>query len=108
MKFRYTIELKEGYIPTMETDCENEMTITIEAKNRAIANRMIQAMLKDNDNVISCHGTCVREQRYAIIYRVGDLYKIIKGIEGIDNAYMILTMVTKAGYTDCRIVEDQK
>ena len=37
MKFRFTIELKEGYLPTMETERENEMIVEIEGKNRVTA-----------------------------------------------------------------------
>lgn len=44
-------------------------------------------------------------KEYMIVYRHGDFYKKIKGIYGEDNAYMVLTMVIKAGYTDSRIEE---
>lgn len=40
---------------------------------------------------------------YHIIYRDGDFYKIIKGINNEDSAYEVLAMVIKAGYKDSRI-----
>ena len=40
---------------------------------------------------------------YTIIYRDGDVYKTIDSITSEDSAYMILTMVIKAGYEDARI-----
>ena len=44
-------------------------------------------------------------KEYAIIYRDGDIYKIIDKIYNEDSAYMALVMVIKAGYKDSRIEE---
>jgi hypothetical protein len=40
---------------------------------------------------------------YKIIYRDGDIYKIIDSIYSDDSAYMVLAMVIKAGHEDARI-----
>ena len=42
-------------------------------------------------------------KEYVIIYRDGDAYKVIDKIYSEDSAYMVLTMVIKAGYKDSRI-----
>ena len=42
---------------------------------------------------------------YKIVYRHGDVYQIIDKIFSEDSAYMVLTVVIKAGYEDCRIEE---
>lgn len=42
-------------------------------------------------------------KEYNIIYRDGDIYKIIDKIYSEDSAYMVLSMVIKAGYEDSRI-----
>ena len=44
-------------------------------------------------------------KEYKIIYRDGELYKIIDGINNEDSAYEVLAMVVKAGYKDSRIEE---
>ena len=44
-------------------------------------------------------------KEYAVIYRHGDIYKIIDKIYDEDSAYMVLTMVIKAGFRDSRIEE---
>lgn len=44
-------------------------------------------------------------KEYAVIYRVGDIYKTIDKIFSEDSAFMILTMVIKAGYEDSKIEE---
>ena len=44
-------------------------------------------------------------KEYVVIYRDGDIYKIIDRIFSKDSAYMVLTMVIKAGYEDSRIEE---
>ena len=44
-------------------------------------------------------------KEYAIIYRDGEIYKIIDKIYSEDSAYMVLTMIIKAGYEDSRIEE---
>lgn len=44
-------------------------------------------------------------KEYKIVYRDGEVYKIIDRICSEDSAYMILAMVIKAGYEDSRIVE---
>ena len=46
MTFRYYVELQTGYLPTMETLPEHEISFTIEAKNRATADRMIRKLIK--------------------------------------------------------------
>lgn len=42
-------------------------------------------------------------KEYKVIYRVGNIYKVIDKIYSEDSAYMVLTMVIKAGYDDSRI-----
>lgn len=42
-------------------------------------------------------------KEYHIIYRDGDFYKVINGINNEDSAYEVLMMVIKAGYEDARI-----
>ena len=42
-------------------------------------------------------------KEYKIIYRDGDIYKIIDKIYSEDSAYMLLSMVIQAGYEDSRI-----
>lgn len=59
MLFQYSIELKDGYRPTMETDEEKDVSIIIETKNRATADRMIKALLKDATNINSCIGFAI-------------------------------------------------
>lgn len=44
-------------------------------------------------------------KEYAVIYRQGGIYQIIDKIFSEDSAYMVLTMVIKAGYEDSRIEE---
>ena len=46
------------------------------------------------------------KNEYKVIYRDGDIYKVIDGITNKDSAYMILAMVIKAGYDDSRIAEN--
>lgn len=43
------------------------------------------------------------EMEYKVIYRAGNFYQIIDKIFSEDSAYMVLTMVIKAGYEDARI-----
>lgn len=58
MKFEYVAELKEGYIPTMETEAVTEVKFVIEAKNRVTADRMvIKALLAGNVKEVS--GICI-------------------------------------------------
>ena len=59
MKFQYWIELKDGYTPTMETEKENELSIIIEAKNRATAERMIRKLFKDAPNINDYNGIAI-------------------------------------------------
>ena len=56
MKFLYYIELKEGYKPVMETEKKTELSLVIEAKNRATADRMIYKMLENAPNVKQVDG----------------------------------------------------
>ena len=44
-------------------------------------------------------------KEYKVIYRDNDIYKVIDKIFSEDSAYMILTMVIKAGYEDSKIEE---
>lgn len=44
-------------------------------------------------------------REYAVVYRDGDIYKIIDKIYDEDSAYMVLTMIIKAGFYDSRIEE---
>ena len=57
-KFEYSIELKNGYKPVMETEMETEINIVIEAKCRVDADRAIKALLRP-DNVNECIGICI-------------------------------------------------
>lgn len=46
---------------------------------------------------------------YKIVYRAPDgIYQIIDKIFSEDSAYMVLSMVLKAGYEDARIEEVQE
>ena len=69
MKFKYYIELKEGYRPVMETELETNICIVIEAKNRATADRAINAMLKDAPNIKEQSGICSCPRRLNIYIR---------------------------------------
>lgn len=44
-------------------------------------------------------------KEYKIVYRDGEIYKIIDSIYSEDSAYMVLAMVIEAGYEDSRIEE---
>ena len=44
-------------------------------------------------------------KEYCVVYRDGDIYKIIDRIFSEDSAYIILALVIKAGYEDSRIEE---
>lgn len=59
MKFSYLVEVKEGYKQTMQTEDETEVRFVIEAKNRATADRMVKAMLKDAPNIKEYDGVCI-------------------------------------------------
>ena len=59
MQFEYYIELKDGYKIVMDTEKTNEMVIIISAPNRVTADRMIKAMLS-NDNIKDYSGICIR------------------------------------------------
>lgn len=60
MKFQYSIELKEGFKPAtpLINESETEIVITLEARNRATADRAIKALLK-KDNISDITGICV-------------------------------------------------
>lgn len=62
MKFKYHIELKEGYKPTMELEAETDICFVIEAKNRATADRAVRALLRGATNVKDCSGVCIDQQ----------------------------------------------
>ena len=59
LKFKYYVELKEGYKPVMQTEEETDMKFVIEAKNRATADRMVKALLKNAENVKRWDGICI-------------------------------------------------
>ena len=59
LKFKYYVELKEGYRPVMETGEETEISFVIEAKNRATADRMVKVLLKEAANVKEYGGFCI-------------------------------------------------
>lgn len=44
-------------------------------------------------------------EEYAVIYREGDVYRIIDKIYSEDSAYTILAMVIELGFLDSRIEE---
>lgn len=46
-------------------------------------------------------------KEYKVIYRDGDIYKVIDNIFSEDSAYEVLAMVIKAGYEDSRIEVNQ-
>lgn len=47
-------------------------------------------------------------KEYKIIYRIGGSYSVIDKIFDEDSAYMVLTMVIKAGYEDSRIEVEEE
>ena len=57
LKFKYYVELKEGYKPVMQTEEETDVKFVIEAENRATADRMVKALLKNAENVWD--GVCI-------------------------------------------------
>lgn len=59
MKFEYTVDLKEGYKPTMQDTEETELAFVITANNRAAAGRMVKALIKNAQNVSECIGVCI-------------------------------------------------
>lgn len=59
LKFEYYVELKEGYKPVMQTEEETDVKFVIEAKNRATADRMVKALLKNAENVKRWDGICI-------------------------------------------------
>ncbi|NBI58313.1 hypothetical protein D3Z53_09575 [Lachnospiraceae bacterium] len=59
LKFKYYVELKEGYKPVMQTEEETDVKFVIEAENRATADRMVKALLKNAENVKRWDGVCI-------------------------------------------------
>ena len=59
LKFKYYVELKEGYKPVMQTEEETDVKFVIEAENRATADRMVKALLKNAENVKRGDGVCI-------------------------------------------------
>ena len=59
LKFKYYVELKEGYKPVMQTEEETDGKFVIEAENRATADRMVKALLKNAENVKRWDGVCI-------------------------------------------------
>ena len=62
MKFEYIAEVKKGYkiASPLYDEEETEIRFTIEARNRATADRMIKALLM-TENVIECSGICIED-----------------------------------------------
>ena len=60
MKFRYYVELHEGYQSTCMLEAEYEVEFIIEAKNRVTADRMVNALLKDG-NIKEIGGICIEQ-----------------------------------------------
>ena len=65
MKIQFYITLKEGYKPInplMGDYEENEISIVVEARNMATANRMVKALFKDAPNVAEIDGgICIED-----------------------------------------------
>lgn len=61
MKFSYWVTLDVGYKPVMSTEECHDVQFTIEAPNRATADRMVKAMLDYSSNVTEYDGVCVEE-----------------------------------------------
>lgn len=59
MKFKYVVDLKNGFFQTMQTEEETEVSFVIEAKNRVTADRMVSAMLKGAPNIEEVSGICI-------------------------------------------------
>lgn len=62
MKYEYRITLKEGYEDAMRTEIEGPektLVIQIEARNRVMANRAVNAMLKNAPNIKDCEGVYI-------------------------------------------------
>ena len=59
LRFKYCVELKEGYKPVMQDEEETEVRVVIEAKNRVTADRAVKALLKDAANVKEYSGFCI-------------------------------------------------
>lgn len=56
-RFKYYVDLKENCELFDRT--EADISFVIEAKNRAAANRIVKAMLKDAPNVKAYDGVCI-------------------------------------------------
>lgn len=59
MRFKYFVELKEGYRPVMQEEEETDVSFVVEAENRATADRMVKALLKGAENIESYFGACI-------------------------------------------------
>lgn len=59
LTFRYWVEVKKGYYPTMGTEPETDICFYVKAKNRVTADRMVRAMLEGNTNIIDVDGICI-------------------------------------------------
>lgn len=59
LKFEYYVELKEGYIPTMQTEEETDVYFVIEAKNRVTADRAVKALFENATNIKRYDGVCI-------------------------------------------------
>ncbi len=57
--FKVYVEVKEGFRRVTEMEEENEIIFTIEASCLANANRMVKAILSNNDNVIEYDLICI-------------------------------------------------
>lgn len=58
-KFEYVVELNEGYRKILETDTTDVVRFVIEAKNRATAQRAVNALLKNAPNIKEVMGFCI-------------------------------------------------
>ena len=61
LKFEYHILLKKGFRKVLEIEETDTVSIVIEAKNRATADRAIKAMLEDAPNVKEYDGVCIED-----------------------------------------------
>lgn len=65
MLFKYCVELKKGYKENASEEENTEAFFTIEADNRVTADRIANAMLLENPNIITydCDSVCIKPNR---------------------------------------------
>lgn len=64
MKIRVFVELKNGYTecnPLADNPIIDEIHLTIDARNMVTAGRMVKAMFKGNENILSVDYVCESE-----------------------------------------------